>query len=104
MTQKEKLFQTMVKAMRENNEKELQYLITKRERDAAIKAYKEYDEVENCQNLTAAQVGEGSKTAEIYCGDEYYAEFLIDALGKLGIKAECEIFTIDGEYHVEVKM
>ena len=62
------------------------------------------DEVEKCQNLTSAQVGEGSKTAEIYCGDEYYAEFLIRALGELGIKAECEIFTIDGEYHVGVKL
>ena len=59
---------------------------------------------EKCQNLTAAQVGEGSKTAEIYCGDDYTAEFLIRALGELGIKADCEIFTIDGEYHVEVKM
>lgn len=59
---------------------------------------------EFCRNLADESVGEGSKTAEIYCGDEYYAEFLIDALGKLGIKAECEIFTIDGEYHVEVKL
>lgn len=59
---------------------------------------------EKCQNLTSAQVGQGSKTAEIYCGDEYYAEFLIRALGELGIKAECEIFTVDGEYHVEVKL
>lgn len=60
--------------------------------------------VEKCQNLTDSPVGQGSKTAEIYCGDEYYAEFLIRALGELGIKADCEIFTVDGEYHVEVKL
>lgn len=59
---------------------------------------------EFCRNLTDEPVGEGTKTAEIYCGDEYYAEFLINALGQLGIKAECEIFTVDGEYHVEVKL
>lgn len=59
--------------------------------------------VENCLNLTDAPVGQGSQTTEIYCGDEYTAEFLIRALGELGIKAECEIFTVDGEYHVEVK-
>lgn len=59
---------------------------------------------EKRQNLTDKPVGEGSKTAEIYCGDEYTAEFLIRALGELGIKADCEIFTVDGEYHVEVKL
>ena len=59
---------------------------------------------EKRQNLTDEPVGEGSKTAEIYCGDEYTAEFLIRALGELGIKADCEIFTVDGEYHVEVKL
>ena len=58
---------------------------------------------EECRNLTDGKRGQGSKTTEIYCGDEYYAEFLIDALGKLGIKAETEIYTVDGEYHVEVK-
>ena len=61
-------------------------------------------QVENCQNLTDGKRGQGSKTAEIYCGDEDYAEFLIRALGELGIKADCEIFTVDGEYHVEVKL
>lgn len=40
----------------------------------------------------------------LYCGDEDRAEFLIQALGELGIKAECEIYTVDGEYHVEVKI
>ena len=59
---------------------------------------------EFCRNLTDEPVGQGSKTAEIYCGSEDYAEFLIRALGELGINAECEIFTIDGEYHVEVKL
>lgn len=104
MTQKEKLFKEMVKAIEIDNEKELQYLIAKRDKEAAIKAYKEYDEGEICSNLTDEPVGEGSKTAEIYCGDEDYAEFLIRALGQLGIKADCEIFTVDGEYHVEVKL
>lgn len=60
--------------------------------------------IKNCRNLTDGKRGQGSKTAEIYCGDEYYAEFLIRALGELGIKAETEIYTVDGEYHVEVKM
>lgn len=59
---------------------------------------------EKCRDLTDSKRGQGSKTAEIYCGDEYYAEFLIRALGELGIKAETEIYTVDGEYHVEVKM
>ena len=59
---------------------------------------------EYCRNLSANERGQGSKTAEIYCGDEDYAKFLIDALGQLGIKAECEIFTVDGEYHLEVRM
>ena len=39
----------------------------------------------------------------IYCGDEYTAEFLINALKLLEFKAEYEISTIDGEYVVEVK-
>ena len=59
---------------------------------------------EFCRNLSSNSVGQGTKTAEIYCGDEDYAKFLIDALGKLGLGAQCEIFTIDGEYHVEVKL
>lgn len=44
------------------------------------------------------------KGKEIYCGDEETANFLIDALGQLNINAECEIFTCDGEYHVQVKI
>ena len=48
--------------------------------------------------------GKLDKTAEIYCGDEDRAEFLVQALGELGLKAECEIYTVDGEYHVEVKL
>lgn len=48
--------------------------------------------------------GKLGKTAEIYCGDEDRAEFLIDALGQLGIKGEFETYTVDGEYHVEVKI
>ena len=51
----------------------------------------------------ALQQRVGGKTADIYCGDEYYAAFLIDALGKLNIKAQCETYTVDGEYFVEVK-
>lgn len=43
------------------------------------------------------------KPAEIYCGDEDRAAFLVMALAELGLDAQCEIFTIDGEYHVEVK-
>lgn len=46
---------------------------------------------------------ENKKAKEIYCGDEETANFLIDALGELEIKAECEVFTVDGEYFVEVK-
>ena len=44
------------------------------------------------------------KKTEIYCGDEETAHFLIDAIGQLKIKAECEIFTVDGEYFVQVKI
>jgi hypothetical protein len=40
---------------------------------------------------------------EIYCGNEETAQFLIDALRELKIKAECNVFTCDGEYFVEVK-
>lgn len=59
---------------------------------------------EFCRNLTDGERGQGTlKTTEIYCGDEDRAEFLVQALGELGIKAECEIYTVDGEYHVEVK-
>lgn len=59
---------------------------------------------EECRNLTGAPVGQGTKTAEIYCGDEDRAEFLVQALGELGIKADTEIYTVDGEYHVEVRL
>jgi hypothetical protein len=55
------------------------------DKEEAIKAYREYDDGENCSNLTDESVGEGTQTAEIYCGDEDYAKFLIDALGKLGL-------------------
>lgn len=72
--------------------------------NAGIRLEKWRAEVEKSQILTDGKRGQGSKTAEIYCGDEDYAEFLIRALGELGIKADCEIFTVDGEYHVEVKM
>ena len=56
---------------------------------------------EKCRNLTGESVGEGTS---IYCGDEDRAAFLIDALEELGLNADCEVFTIDGEYHVEVKL
>ena len=71
---------------------------------ARLKLAERIADVARSRNLTDAPVGQGSKTAEIYCGDEYYAEFLIRALGELGIKAETEIYTVDGEYHVEVKL
>lgn len=48
--------------------------------------------------------GKLGKTANIYAGDEDRAEFLVQALGELGLNAECEIYTVDGEYHVEVKL
>lgn len=60
MTQKEILFKAMIKAIEESNEKELQFIIAKREKDAAIAAYKEFEKVENCQNLTEEPVGEGA--------------------------------------------
>ena len=61
MTQKEILFKAMIKAIEESNEKELQFIIAKREKDAAIAAYKEFEKVESCQNLTEEPVGEGAK-------------------------------------------
>lgn len=47
--------------------------------------------------------GKQGKTAQIYCGDELRAAFLIQALGEIGLRAECETYTVDGEYFVEVK-
>ena len=44
------------------------------------------------------------KPVEIYCGDEDRAEFLLQALGELGLNAEREIYTINGEYYVEVRL
>ena len=38
----------------------------------------------------------------IYTGDEYTAEFLVNALAQLEIR-DTEIFTSGGEYHVEVR-
>lgn len=98
--QNEKLFKTMVAAIEEANEKELQYLIAKRDRDEAVAAFRD---CEVCQNLTDDKRGQGAKTAEIYCGTEENAEFLLQALGQLGIKAEYEIFTVDGEFMLEVR-
>lgn len=39
---------------------------------------------------------------EIYCGDEDRAEFLMSALLELGYKGDFDVFTVDGEYFVEV--
>lgn len=44
------------------------------------------------------------KPVKIFCGDEDRADFLLQALGQLGLNAECKIYTVDGEYHVEVKL
>ena len=44
-----------------------------------------------CRILTDGKRGQGSKTAEIYCGDE----FLLWTLGELGLNAECEIYTVE---------
>lgn len=43
-------------------------------------------------------------TKQIYCGDEYTAAFLENALTELLEKVECETFTIDGEYFLEVTL
>ena len=56
---------------------------------------------EKCRNLIDGKRGQGTS---IYCGDEDRAEFLIQSLVELGIDADCEIYTVDGEYHVEVKL
>jgi hypothetical protein len=42
--EEQRLFDVMIKAIEEHNEKELQYLIAKRDREAAIKAFREYVE------------------------------------------------------------
>ena len=42
------------------------------------------------------------KKYEVYTGTEDLAHFLIDALEQLELGAECEVFTCDGEYFVEV--
>ena len=44
------------------------------------------------------------KPVKIFCGDEDRTEFLLQALGQLGLNAQCEIFTVDGEFMVEVKL
>ena len=44
------------------------------------------------------------KPVEIFCGDEDKAEFLVQTLEELRLNAECEIYTVDGEYHVEVRL
>ena len=44
------------------------------------------------------------KPVEIFCDDEDRAEFLVQALEELGLNAECEIYTVDDEYHVEVRL
>ena len=44
------------------------------------------------------------KPVKIYCGDKDRAEFLLQALGQLGLNAEREIYTINGEYYVEVRL
>ena len=43
------------------------------------------------------------KPVKIFCGDEDRAEFLVQTLGELGLNAEREIYTINGEYYVEVR-
>ena len=56
---------------------------------------------EKCRNLTDAPVGEGTS---IYCGDYDYVTFLLHALGELGVEGEFDTYTVDGEWHVEVKL
>lgn len=43
------------------------------------------------------------KQYDIYCGDEYTADFLMSAIGQLELNAECKVYTVDGEYFVKVK-
>ena len=120
MTQKEKLFKTMVAAIEKENELELQYLIAKQDKDAAIKAYREYDEVENCQNLTGEPVGEGTycgncpyyeaakdmlaEEKRIYCGTEDFVEFFKTTIRTLGLEEylDYEVEDVDGEYEIRI--
>ena len=44
------------------------------------------------------------KPVKIFCGDEDRADFLIQALGQLDLNAQCEIYTTDGEFMLEVKL
>ena len=80
------LFNEMIEANRRKDVLKLQYLIAKMEAEAATANYK------------------AASGKEIYCGDEDRAEFLISALDTLGLNTECEVFTVDGEYFVEVKL
>lgn len=59
------------------------------------------ERIEKCRNLIDDKRGQGTS---IYCGDEDRVEFLLQALVELGIEAQCEVYTIDGEYHVEVRL
>lgn len=56
---KDKLLAEMVRAIEVEHEKELQWLIAKMDKEAAIKAYREYEDAEECQNLKEEPVGEG---------------------------------------------
>ena len=44
------------------------------------------------------------KPVKIYCGDEDRADFLVQALKELELNVEREIYTINGEYYVEVRL
>lgn len=90
-TLEKRLLGEMVKAIEEKNEKEIQYMIAKKKVDELQASYLSYKNSD--KNIV-----------EIYCGDEDRADFLIKSLEDLGVSAEYETFTVDGEYHVEVRI
>lgn len=84
------LFDASREALEKYNDAKTAYIIAEREMWKALEAQKAYYNAETA-------------TKEIYCGNEETASFLIDALEQLNIKVKSEIFTIDGEYYVEIK-
>lgn len=59
------------------------------------------DEVEKCQNLTDAPVGEGT-SKRIYAGTEDYVEFFETIISTLGLDIKYEIEDVDGELEIAV--
>lgn len=75
-------FEKMVRAIEEANEKELQYLIAKQEKEKAIEAYK--------------------KSKTIYCGTEEQVYFFEQIVEALELDIAYQVIDVDGELEVRI--